>query len=161
MKIRTNNQSKVCPLVMGYVSVRVSTAKSLTACPLTRLQPALCVYNCTGRQPILVLFTDIVLLIYVIQLCFQRIFSDQYPCALNLWTGFLGTIMYVHCTDSLTADCRLPTAHHIFVRVGCVTDDLLAVLWPGLVLIVQSVQFLFVALLGTVFPVPIDSGKTE
>lgn len=46
-----------------------------------------------ARSPSLVVITDIVLLLYVLLLCLQRITGDDYPCLLNLWSGYLGTIV--------------------------------------------------------------------
>jgi len=46
-----------------------------------------------ARQPVLVVVTDIVLILYVVLLCFQRILSDNYPCLLTLWSGYIGTLV--------------------------------------------------------------------
>lgn len=34
-----------------------------------------------------------ILLLYTVSLCFQRIVEDNYPCVLNVWSGYVGTII--------------------------------------------------------------------
>lgn len=46
-----------------------------------------------SRRPGLVVFTDAVLLLFVVFVCAQRIIGDDYPCYLNLWSGFVGAIL--------------------------------------------------------------------
>lgn len=46
-----------------------------------------------ARSPSLVVVTDIILMLYVGLLCFQRIFADDYPCMLTMWSGHIGTIV--------------------------------------------------------------------
>jgi len=47
----------------------------------------------TSRLPGLVVSCDLVLLGFELLLCIQRIFSNSYPCLLNLWSGFIGLIV--------------------------------------------------------------------
>jgi hypothetical protein len=44
-----------------------------------------------ARSPILVLVTDVILILYVMLLCFQRIFFNDYPCWLNMWSAYIGS----------------------------------------------------------------------
>lgn len=46
-----------------------------------------------ARMPGLVVLTDCVTFLWIMQLGLQRIAADSYPCLLNLWTGFIGTIV--------------------------------------------------------------------
>lgn len=46
-----------------------------------------------ARSPYLVLVCDIVLVVFVLVLCLQRIFVDDYPCLLNVWAAFIGTLV--------------------------------------------------------------------
>ena len=46
-----------------------------------------------ARSPTLVLVTDTILLLYLMSLCFQRIFVKDYPCLLNIWSGYIGTVI--------------------------------------------------------------------
>jgi hypothetical protein len=46
-----------------------------------------------ARSPGLVVLSDIILLLWVILLCIQRIERDQYPCLLNVWSGFIGLVV--------------------------------------------------------------------
>jgi len=46
-----------------------------------------------ARSPTLVVLTDIVLILWVLLLCLQRIMGDDYPCYLNLWSGYIGLIV--------------------------------------------------------------------
>jgi len=46
-----------------------------------------------ARSPMLVLINDVVLLAFVLVLCLQRIFVDDYPCVLNIWTQYIGTLV--------------------------------------------------------------------
>jgi len=49
-----------------------------------------------ARSPLLVVLTDIVLILYMIVLCLQRIFRDEYPCWLNVWSGYVGTVVLLN-----------------------------------------------------------------
>ncbi len=46
-----------------------------------------------ARSPLLVVITDIILFLYTLLLCIQRIMTNDYPCILNLWSGYVGTIV--------------------------------------------------------------------
>lgn len=46
-----------------------------------------------ARMPYLVLCNDVILMLFVLALCIQRIYEETYPCMLNLWSGFIGLIM--------------------------------------------------------------------
>lgn len=46
-----------------------------------------------ARSPTLVLVTDVILLLYTVLLCLQRIIDSDYPCFLNMWSGYVGTIV--------------------------------------------------------------------
>ncbi len=46
-----------------------------------------------ARSPFLVLVCDIVLVAYVVVTCVQRIVGTLYPCYLNLWASFVGTLV--------------------------------------------------------------------
>jgi hypothetical protein len=46
-----------------------------------------------ARSPFLVIVTNSVLILYVFLLCIQRIMVASYPCFLNLWSGYIGTIV--------------------------------------------------------------------
>jgi hypothetical protein len=46
-----------------------------------------------ARSPTLVVITDIILFLYTLLLCCQRIINDDYPCLLNIWSGYVGTVI--------------------------------------------------------------------
>lgn len=50
-----------------------------------------------ARSPELVVLTDIVLILYISLLCMQRVFANVYPCTLNLWSGYVGTLVLFNC----------------------------------------------------------------
>lgn len=45
-----------------------------------------------ARHPALVVVTDMILISYAVLMCCQRILGDSYPCVLNIWSGYVGTI---------------------------------------------------------------------
>jgi len=45
-----------------------------------------------ARSPVLVVWTDIVLILYSFSLCMQRIFDTSFPCELTLWCAYIGTV---------------------------------------------------------------------
>ena len=51
-----------------------------------------------------------ILLLYTISLCFQRIVESDYPCLLNVWSGYAGTIVLFNsylwrCQSDRAAQC--------------------------------------------------------
>jgi len=49
-----------------------------------------------ARQPVLVVLTDVILILYVTSLCLQRMISNDYPCLLNMWSGHIGTVVLMN-----------------------------------------------------------------
>jgi len=49
-----------------------------------------------ARSPALVVVTDAILGLYTLALCLQRILVDSYPCLLNMWCGFVGTVVLLN-----------------------------------------------------------------
>mmetsp|Transcript_35082 Transcript_35082/g.68882 ORF Transcript_35082/g.68882 Transcript_35082/m.68882 type:complete len:460 (+) Transcript_35082:48-1427(+) len=49
-----------------------------------------------ARSPRLVLWSDILILGYAVLMCAQRIMGDSYPCLLNMWSGFAGTLLLLN-----------------------------------------------------------------
>jgi len=62
-----------------------------------------------ARSPGLVVINDVILILYVALLCFQRIFADDYPCLLTLWSGHVGTILLLNVYL-----CRCWTLYYTF-----------------------------------------------
>lgn len=50
-------------------------------------------YPIKARSPFLVVVSDLVLLCYLLLLCLQRIIHDYYPCIVNIWAGYVGTVV--------------------------------------------------------------------
>lgn len=46
-----------------------------------------------ARNPNIVVVNDAVLIVFIVTVCFQRIFSKEYPCVLNLWSGWIGLLV--------------------------------------------------------------------
>jgi len=46
-----------------------------------------------ARLPALVIQCDVILILFELALCVQRIIVDSYPCLLNLWSGFIGLLV--------------------------------------------------------------------
>lgn len=94
-----------------------------------------------AREPLLVVLTDVVLLVYLVLLCLQRIVRDSYPCLLNLWNGYIGTIILLNtylwrCTHASRLETR----------------DLSAS---------QLTQLAFLRRLDPLLPFPSDAGASE
>ena len=49
-----------------------------------------------AREPPLVVVTDIVLTCYLVVLCLQRILGVDYPCLVNIWSGYIGTVVLLN-----------------------------------------------------------------
>ena len=50
-----------------------------------------------ARSPALVVITDAILILYAFVLCIQRIIDDEYPCLLNVWSSYIGTLILLNC----------------------------------------------------------------
>jgi len=46
-----------------------------------------------ARQPLLVIITDIIFMLYILIVCLQRAGLNDYPCWLFLWAEYVGSIM--------------------------------------------------------------------
>eukprot|EP01006_Ploeotia_vitrea_P039096 TRINITY_DN66311_c4_g4_i2.p1 TRINITY_DN66311_c4_g4~~TRINITY_DN66311_c4_g4_i2.p1 ORF type:complete len:556 (-),score=324.22 TRINITY_DN66311_c4_g4_i2:198-1865(-) len=49
-----------------------------------------------ARQPKLVVVSDVMLILYAFVLCVQRIYDDSFPCLLNLYAAFFGSIVLLN-----------------------------------------------------------------
>jgi len=49
-----------------------------------------------ARSPELVVITDIILIMYIVILSVQRFVADDYPCMLNVWGSYIGTLVLLN-----------------------------------------------------------------
>lgn len=49
-----------------------------------------------ARSPDMVVIADVILITFVVVLCVQRIFDEDYPCWLNVWQQFIGIILLLN-----------------------------------------------------------------